>query len=136
MIVSKQTTLDKSQEKSLNLILKQYLTLDNLIEEYKQRQDILKNKLIDMYELFDIDKHQNVKLIHRTNEVKMTIQEFKELFNDDVLTDYLVVDLDVEGSLDSLYYALNVSQPIVDAMKDKIKNLKGFKTKQLVIEGR
>lgn len=132
--MSNKTLLEKSIDEELDLYIEQYTKLDEFINEYTRRKDLLQNQIIDVYESYDIQKHKGVKLLHRTDDVKMTIGEFKELFKDNELNDYISITINKDESYDNLNYKLNVSEPIISSMKEKLDNLKGYKVKKLIIE--
>lgn len=125
---------DKSQNEKLELMIKQYKQLDEYTREYTLRMDLLKNEIINMYEDNNIVKHKGVKLVHRSIEPTLSIHELKHQFNGSILLDELIVKLDIKKSLEALLYVNNLQQPIVDAMRNKLENIKGFTQPQLVIE--
>lgn len=136
MPITSQKIVDKSTLSKLEKVIEQYKFLEEKITEYKHLKEVLFNYIIDIYEEYDITKHKGIRLLNESVSPKLTIKELKSTFNnpDTAIVDSLVVDLDIEKSIESLMYIDNLPDPIVYGIRNMLKNIEGHKNKRLVIE--
>lgn len=134
--MSKQTVVEKSQEKRLEALLNQFEFLTETIDEYTLLLNKVENEVISLFETFNTNKRGRVRLTYKKALNLSSIKELKSKFNngDGELFNSLIVNLDIDKSVEALKYEVNVPEPIVKAFELKLKNLKELKVPKLTLE--
>lgn len=134
--MSKQTVVEKSQEKRLEALLNQFEFLTETIDEYTLLLNKVENEVISLFETLNTNKRGRVRLTYRKALNLSSIKELKSKFNngDGELFNSLIVNLDIDKSVEALKYEVNVPEPIVKAFELKLKNLKELKVPKLTLE--
>ena len=134
--MSKQTVVEKSQEKRLEALLNQFEFLTETIDEYTLLLNKVENEVIALFETLNTNKRGRVRLTYKEALNLSSIKELKSKFNngDGELFNSLIVNLDIDKSVEALKYEVNVPEPIVKAFELKLKNLKELKVPKLTLE--
>lgn len=134
--MSKQTVVEKSQEKRLEALLNQFEFLTETIDEYTLLLNKVENEVISLFETLNTNKRGRVRLTYKKALKLSSIKELKSKFNngDGELFNSLIVNLDIDKSVEALKYEVNVPEPIVKAFELKLKNLKELKVPKLTLE--
>lgn len=134
--MSKQTVVEKSQEKRLEALLNQFEFLTETIDEYTLLLNKVENEVISLFETLNTNKRGRVRLTYRKALNLSSIKELKSKFNngDGELFNSLIVNLDIDKSVEALKYEVNVPEPIVKAFELKLNNLKDLKVPKLTLE--
>lgn len=134
--MSKQTVVEKSQEKRLKALLNQFEFLTETIDEYTLLLNKVENEVISLFETLNTNKRGRVRLTYKKALNLSSIKELKSKFNngDGELFNSLIVNLDIDKSVEALKYEVNVPEPIVKAFELKLKNLKELKVPKLTLE--
>ncbi len=134
--MSKQTVVEKSQEKRLEALLNQFEFLTETIDEYTLLLNKVENEVISLFETLNTNKRGRVRLTYKKALNLSSIKELKSKFNngDGELFNSLIVNLDIDKSVEALKYEVNVPEPIVKAFELKLKNLKELKVPKLTLE--
>lgn len=134
--MSKQTVVEKSQEKRLEALLNQFEFLTETIDEYTLLLNKVENEVISLFETLNTNKRGRVRLTYKKALKLSSIKELKSKFNngDGELFNSLIVNLDIDKSVEALKYEVNVPEPIVKAFELKLKNLKDLKVPKLTLE--
>lgn len=134
--MSKQTVVEKSQEKRLEALLNQFEFLTETIDEYTLLLNKVENEVIALFETLNTNKRGRVRLTYKKALNLSSIKELKSKFNngDGELFNSLIVNLDIDKSVEALKYEVNVPEPIVKAFELKLKNLKELKVPKLTLE--
>lgn len=132
----KQTVVEKSQEKRLEALLNQFEFLTETIDEYTLLLNKVENEVISLFETLNTNKRGRVRLTYKKALNLSSIKELKSKFNngDGDLFNSLIVNLDIDKSVEALKYEVNVPEPIVKAFELKLKNLKELKVPKLTLE--
>lgn len=134
--MSKQTVVEKSQEKRLKALLNQFEFLTETIDEYTLLLNKVENEVISLFETLNTNKRGRVRLTYKEALNLSSIKELKSKFNngDGELFNSLIVNLDIDKSVEALKYEVNVPEPIVKAFELKLNNLKELKVPKLTLE--
>lgn len=134
--MSKQTVVEKSQEKRLEALLNQFEFLTETIDEYTLLLNKVENEIIALFETLNTNKRGRVRLTYKKALNLSSIKELKSKFNngDGELFNSLIVNLDIDKSVEALKYEVNVPEPIVKAFELKLNNLKELKVPKLTLE--
>lgn len=134
--MSKQTVVEKSQETRLEALLNQFEFLTETIDEYTLLLNKVENEVISLFETLNTNKRGRVRLTYKKALKLSSIKELKSKFNngDGELFNSLIVNLDIDKSVEALKYEVNVPEPIVKAFELKLKNLKELKVPKLTLE--
>lgn len=134
--MSKQTVVEKSQEKRLEALLNQFEFLTETIDEYTLLLNKVENEIIALFETLNTNKRGRVRLTYKKALKLSSIKELKSKFNngDGELFNSLIVNLDIDKSVEALKYEVNVPEPIVKAFELKLNNLKELKVPKLTLE--
>lgn len=134
--MSKQTVVEKSQEKRLEALLNQFEFLTETIDEYTLLLNKVENEVISLFETLNTNKRGRVRLTYKKALKLSSIKELKSKFNngDGELFNSLIVNLDIDKSVEALKYEVNVPEPIVKAFELKLNNLKELKVPKLTLE--
>lgn len=134
--MSKQTVVEKSQEKRLEALLNQFEFLTETIDEYTLLLNKVENEVIALFETLNTNKRGRVRLTYKKALKLSSIKELKSKFNngDGELFNSLIVNLDIDKSVEALKYEVNVPEPIVKAFELKLNNLKELKVPKLTLE--
>ncbi len=134
--MSKQTVVEKSQEKRLEALLNQFEFLTETIDEYTLLLNKVENEVISLFETLNTNKRGRVRLTYKKALKLSSIKELKSKFNngDGEMFNSLIVNLDIDKSVEALKYEVNVPEPIVKAFELKLKNLKELKVPKLTLE--
>lgn len=134
--MSKQTVVEKSQEKRLKALLNQFEFLTETIDEYTLLLNKVENEIIALFETLNTNKRGRVRLTYKKALKLSSIKELKSKFNngDGELFNSLIVNLDIDKSVEALKYEVNVPEPIVKAFELKLNNLKELKVPKLTLE--
>lgn len=134
--MSKQTVVEKSQEKRLEALLNQFEFLTETIDEYTLLLNKVENEVISLFETLNTNKRGRVRLTYKKALNLSSIKELKSKFNngDGELFNSLIVNLDIDKSVEALKYEVNVPEPIVKAFELKLNNLKELKVPKLTLE--
>lgn len=134
--MSKQTVVEKSQETRLEALLNQFEFLTETIDEYTLLLNKVENEVISLFETLNTNKRGRVRLTYKKALNLSSIKELKSKFNngDGELFNSLIVNLDIDKSVEALKYEVNVPEPIVKAFELKLKNLKELKVPKLTLE--
>lgn len=134
--MSKQTVVEKSQETRLEALLNQFEFLTETIDEYTLLLNKVENEVISLFETLNTNKRRRVRLTYKKALKLSSIKELKSKFNneDGELFNSLIVNLDIDKSVEALKYEVNVPEPIVKAFELKLKNLKELKVPKLTLE--
>lgn len=134
--MSKQTVVEKSQEKRLKALLNQFEFLTETIDEYTLLLNKVENEVISLFETLNTNKRGRVRLTYKKALKLSSIKELKSKFNngDGELFNSLIVNLDIDKSVEALKYEVNVPEPIVKAFELKLNNLKELKVPKLTLE--
>lgn len=134
--MSKQTVVEKSQEKRLKALLNQFEFLTETIDEYTLLLNKVENEIISLFETLNTNKRGRVRLTYKKALKLSSIKELKSKFNngDGELFNSLIVNLDIDKSVEALKYEVNVPEPIVKAFELKLNNLKELKVPKLTLE--
>lgn len=134
--MSKQTVVEKSQETRLEALLNQFEFLTETIDEYTLLLNKVENEVISLFETLNTNKRGRVRLTYKKALNLSSIKELKSKFNngDGELFNSLIVNLDIDKSVEALKYEVNVPEPIVKAFELKLNNLKELKVPKLTLE--
>lgn len=119
--------------KQLDDTIKQYLFLKETITDYEITSNRLGNKIVYLLEAFNTNKRGNVRLSSKSALKTIDVRTLKTIFDGDLL-DSLIINIDIEKSLDALKYETNLPEPIVKAFEEKLNTLKELDVPILVIE--
>lgn len=93
-------------EKELDLEIGRYIMLEDdltkLKHSYETFKDVSKDKIISMMKTLDLNSFGKVKRVLKRVYPPTTVEELKNLFNDNSLADLIVVSVDVDKTFDNL----------------------------------
>ena len=100
-------------------------------------QNAVGNQIITLLQGFNTNKRGNVRLSNKMPLTAKQISVLRDEFNnngENTVFDSLIVNIDIEKSLDALKYENNLPEPIVKAFEIKLKNMMEIENPILVIE--
>lgn len=129
--------MEISQYDKLDKLIERYTFLDATIKDYELMQNAVGNQIITLLQGLNTNKRGNVRLSNKIPLTAKQISVLRDEFNnngENTVFDSLIVNIDIEKSLDALKYENNLPEPIVKAFEIKLKNMMEIENPILVIE--
>lgn len=125
--------LEESIKKEATKLASQYKTLNDSVNYNNNIKNEIGKKLIQLMVLNGIDRIDGVK-VNKVNHVKnVTIEELKQLFNEESIADYIVVNVDLKATARNLSVNSGLNQDFVNKLLDVIKKLSYNETYELEV---
>lgn len=135
--MSNKKIINISQYDKLDKLIERYTFLDATIKDYELMQNAVGNQIITLLQGLNTNKRGNVRLSNKIPLTAKQISVLRDEFNnngENTVFDSLIVNIDIEKSLDALKYENNLPEPIVKAFEIKLKNMMEIENPILVIE--
>lgn len=135
--MSNKKIINISQYDKLDKLIERYIFLDATIKDYELMQNAVGNQIITLLQGLNTNKRGNVRLSNKMPLTAKQISVLRDEFNnngENTVFDSLIVNIDIEKSLDALKYENNLPEPIVKAFEIKLKNMMEIENPILVIE--
>ena len=120
--------VSKSVKEREKRLIEEFKFLTAQIKEYEIALETRKRAIMNLFELQGI-----VNSDGENHKPRMTIGELKEVIRNEDILDSLVVDLDVERSIDNLNYIENIPEVVAKNIGETLKTLPKYKVKDLKI---
>jgi hypothetical protein len=125
--------LEESIKKEATKLASQYKTLNDSVNYNNNIKNEIGKKLIQLMVLNGIDRIDGVK-VNKVNHVKnVTVEELKQLFNEESIADYIVVNVDLKATARNLSVNSGLNQDFVNKLLDVIKKLSYNETYELEV---
>jgi len=133
--------IKKSQDKALGDLIERFKDLDKNIHIQTNLKNTIGRQIMDYFELLDIKHKDNVRLEEKVNMKKVSIRQIKKLLNlpvsedrsGDSLFDNIMVEIDIEKTIDNLIYLMGVAEPMAKKLGERLKDLQESKIIELEI---
>ena len=133
--------IKKSQDKALGDLIERFKDLDKNIHIQTNLKNTIGRQIMDYFELLDIKHKDNVRLEEKVNMKKVSVRQIKKLLNlpvsedrsDDSLFDNIMVEIDIEKTIDNLIYLMGVAEPMAKKLGERLKDLQESKIIELEI---
>lgn len=125
--------LEESIKKEVTKLASQYKTLNDSVNYNNNIKNEIGKKLIQLMVLNGIDRIDGVK-VNKVSHVKnITVEELKQLFNEESIADYIVVNVDLKATARNLSVNSGLNQDFVNKLLDVIKKLSYNETYELEV---
>lgn len=125
--------LEESIKKEVTKLASQYKTLNDSVNYNYNIKNEIGKKLIQLMVLNGIDRIDGVK-VNKVSHVKnITVEELKQLFNEESIADYIVVNVDLKATARNLSVNSGLNQDFVNKLLDVIKKLSYNETYELEV---
>lgn len=125
--------LEESIKKEATKLASQYKTLNDSVNYNNNIKNEIGKKLIQLMVLNGIDRIDGVK-VNKVSHVKnVTVEELKQLFNEESIADYIVVNVDLKATARNLSVNSGLNQDFVNKLLDVIKKLSYNETYELEV---
>lgn len=125
--------VSKSVKERERRLIEEFKFLTAQIKEYEIALETRKRAIMNLFELQGIVNSDGVRIVEENHKPRMTIGELKEVIRNEDILDSLVIDLDVEGSIDNLNYIENIPEVVAKNIGETLKTLPKYKVKDLKI---
>jgi hypothetical protein len=127
---------EENLKSELSKEIKRYKMLETderaFVAKWNNYKAISSEKIISLMRDLKISQYEGLRLEQRSDNRPMTVEELKTLFNDESMIDNLVVEIDIEKTLENLSIKKGYSDAIVRQFKQVL--LDGFTYKYITLE--